>query len=40
MRCGECGKEIQYFSTYYKHETGAILCKKCFEKLVKKGKII
>jgi len=39
-KCVECGKEIQPFEKYYKHNrTGEILHKKCYEKLIKEGKI-
>jgi len=37
--CKECGKEIPIFGKYAKHEDGTILCKECFDRLIKKGDI-
>jgi len=39
LRCKECGKEIEMFQRYAKHENGTILCKACFDKLVESGEI-
>lgn len=39
LKCGECGHEIEPFEKYWEHETGAVLCDKCFQKNLKKGKI-
>jgi len=35
--CAECRKTIELFEKYAKHQDGTVLCKKCFDKLVKKG---
>lgn len=37
--CSECGFPIPMFDKYWKHEDGTILCRKCWNKMVKKGDI-
>ncbi len=37
--CKECGFMVVRFQSYLAHEDGTILCKTCFEKLRKEGKI-
>jgi len=39
MKCSECGFPIPYYDKYWKHKDGTILCKDCFKKLTKEGKI-
>ena len=37
--CEECGFPIVKLQKYRLHEDGTVLCKTCFEKLKKEGKI-
>lgn len=37
--CKECGFSIVKFQKYLLHEKGTVLCKECFEKLKKEGKV-
>lgn len=37
MICAYCGKEIEIFEKYFKHDkTGIIVHKKCFKKFLKR----
>jgi len=37
--CKECGLPIMSGQKYLMHKDGTILCKPCFEKLQKEGKV-